>query len=130
MVSHGYSLITIFDEFTRILANRFDQKKEDDYFHDMKALRKLGSMDEFITKLQRLVIITHHFLEEILVFIFIEGLMEPLGGMIKVSSPRSLDDAIRATYDLEPTMKYIRGGLLSKGQPIGIHLQRVLSRPR
>lgn len=41
--------------------------------------------------------------------------MEPLRGMVKVSSPRSLDDAIRATFDLERIVKSLRGGLVSKG---------------
>lgn len=45
-------------------------------------------------ELQRLAIMTHHLLEDRLVFIFIEGLIELLRGMVKVASPRSLDDAI------------------------------------
>jgi len=30
--------------------------------------------------------------------------------MVKVSSPRNLDDAIRDAYHLEPIVKYIKGG--------------------
>lgn len=71
-------------------------------------------MDDFVAKFQRLAVMTHHLPEERLVFILIKGLMEPLRGMVKVSSPRSLDDAIRATYDLEPTIKSLRGGSVSK----------------
>lgn len=41
-----------------------------------------------------LAIMTHHFLEDQLVFIFIEGLIEPFRRMMKVTSPRSLDEAI------------------------------------
>jgi len=41
--------------------------------------------------------------------------MEPFQGMVKVSSPRSLDDAIRVAYDLEPTMKSLKGGQTYKG---------------
>lgn len=37
---------------------------------------------------------------------------------MKVSSLRSLDDAIRAAYDLEPTVKSFRGGSVSKGPVI------------
>lgn len=43
---------------------------------------------------QRLAIMSHQILEERLVFIFIEGLMDLLRGMVKVSYPRSIDDTI------------------------------------
>jgi len=58
---------------------------------------------------------THHLPKKRLVFIFIEGLEEPLKGMVKVSSPRSLDNAIREAYDLEPTVKSLKGRSGSKG---------------
>jgi len=32
MLSQGYAHITTFEEFTRKLVKRFDQKKENDYF--------------------------------------------------------------------------------------------------
>lgn len=41
--------------------------------------------------------------------------MEPLRGMVKVSSPRSLDDANHLAYDLEITMKMLRGGTKLRG---------------
>jgi len=41
--------------------------------------------------------------------------MDPLQGMVKVSSPRNLDDAIRAVYNLESTMKSLKGGQMYKG---------------
>lgn len=69
-----------------------------------------------MTEFQRLAVMIHHIPEERLTFLFIEGLAEPLRGMVKVSSPRSLDDAIRATYDLEPTVKSLKGGSVAKGQ--------------
>lgn len=43
----------------------------------------------------------HNILEEQLNFMFMEGLMESLHGMIRVSTPRSLYDTIRAAYNLE-----------------------------
>lgn len=73
---------------------------------------------------------THHLLEERLVFIYVEGLAEPLRGIVKVSSSRSLDDAIQATYDLEPIVKSLRGGSVSKGPTTESHIQRGLARPR
>lgn len=57
----------------------------------------------------------HHIPEERLTFLFIEDLMEHLQGMVKVSSPRSLDDAIQAEYDLEPMMKSLKGGQTHRG---------------
>lgn len=51
---------------------------------------------------------------EQLTFLFKEGLVEPLQGMVKVSSPRSLD-AIQVAYDLEPTMKSLKGGQTYNG---------------
>lgn len=37
--------------------------------------------------------------------------------MVKVSYPRTLDDAIRAAYDLEPPVKSLRGGPTNKATP-------------
>jgi len=51
----------------------------------------------------------HHILEERLTFLFIKGLINPLRGMVKVSYPRTLYDAIWVAYDLEPTMKFLKG---------------------
>lgn len=97
------------------MAKRFDRKREDDYFRDLTVLRQFGSVDEFVAKFQRLAVLTHHLLEERLVFIFVEGLTKLLRGMVKVSSSGSLDDVIWATYDLEPTVKSLRRGSVSKG---------------
>lgn len=44
-----------------------------------------------------------------------EGLMESLQGMVRVSSLRNLDHAIRVAYDMEPTMKSLKGGRTYKG---------------
>jgi len=49
-------------------------------------------------------------MEEWLIFLFIEGLMEALQSMVKVSSPRILDDVIQIAYDLELTMMSLKGG--------------------
>lgn len=40
--------------------------------------------------------------------------MEPLQGMVKTSRPKTLDDAIRAAYDLEPTTTTLKGAQLHK----------------
>lgn len=40
--------------------------------------------------------------------------MDPMRGMVKMSSPRILDDDIWVAYDLDPTMKLLRGGPVSK----------------
>lgn len=56
----------------------------------------------------------HHILEERLTFLFIEGLAKLLRGMVKVSHPRTMDEAIQASYDLEPTVKSLRRGPTNK----------------
>lgn len=122
-MEHWYSHISTFDEFARRLAKRFDRKREVDYFRDLTALRPFGVVDEFMIEFQGLAIMTHHLSKERLVFIFVEGLAQPLSGMVKVSSPRSLDDAIRAAYDLEPTVKSLRGDRFPRGRLIGSHFQ-------
>lgn len=74
-------------------------------------------MDEFVVEFQRLVVMIHHILEKWITFLFIKGLYEPLRGMVKVSHPRTMDNAIRAAYDLEPTVKSLRGGSANKALP-------------
>lgn len=99
------------------MVNKFDQKKDYNYyFQDLASLRQQGAVDEYVSEFQKIIIIIHHILKEWLTSLFIKGLMEPLQGMIKVSSPRNLDDAIRAEYDLELTiMKSLKGGKTYKG---------------
>lgn len=101
--------MTFFDKFARRLVKRFDWKKEDDYFRELTSLRQNGDVDEFVIEFQRLAMMIHHIPESRLTFLFTEGLMEPLQGMVKVSSPRSLDDAIWAAYDLESAISSLRG---------------------
>lgn len=78
-------------------------------------LWQTGAIDEFLVEFQRLAVMKHHLPKEQLVFIFIEDLAKSLIGMVKVCSLRSLDNAIQAAYDLEPTVKSLRGRSVSKG---------------
>lgn len=41
--------------------------------------------------------------------------MEPLWGMVKVSSLRNLDDIICSAYDLEPTLNTLKGDPKPRG---------------
>lgn len=70
-----------------------------------------------MVKFHRLAVMIHRIPKERLTFLFIEGLFEPLRGMVKVSNPRTMDDTIRADYDLKPIVKFLRGGSTSKALP-------------
>lgn len=110
VISQNYFNITFFDEFARRLVKRFDRKKEDDYFQDLTSLRQLGVVDEYVVEFQRIVVMIHNISKERLTFMFVEGLMDPLQGMVRVSAPTKPDNAIRVAYDLEPTVKSLKGG--------------------
>lgn len=110
VISQGYSLIYSFDEFSKWLVKRFNRKKENNYFQDLTSLRQLRIADDNVIEFQRISIMIHHIPKERLTFLFIEAMMEPFLGMVKVSSLKSLDDAIWETYDLEPTVKSLKGG--------------------
>lgn len=47
-------------------------------------------MDEFMMEFQRIAIMIHHIIEERVDFLFTEGLINPMSGMVKVSSPKLL----------------------------------------
>lgn len=78
------------------------------------SLRQQGTVDEYVSKFQKIAVMIHHIPQERLTFLFIEEMMESLHGMVKVSSPRILDDAIQAAYDLQLTMKSLKGGYMYK----------------
>lgn len=59
----------------------------------------------------------HHIPEERLIFLFLEGLIEPLRDMTTVTYPKTLDDAIGVAYDLEAVTKSMKGGPVNKGPP-------------
>lgn len=64
MASQGYAHIITFEEFTRRLVKRFDRKKENDYFRELNSLRQTETVDEFVTEVQKLVVMIHHIPEE------------------------------------------------------------------
>lgn len=78
-------------------------------------------MDEHVIEFQRIVVMIDNILKGRLTFMFLEGLMESLQGMVRVFVPKTLDDAIRAAYDLEPTVKSLNGGQASRPNPFLSH---------
>lgn len=81
-------------------------------------MRQSGAMDKYVAKFQRISMMIHNVSEGRLTFMFLEGLMELLQSMMRVSIPNTLDDAIRVTYDLELIVNYLKKWKTLRGPTI------------
>ena len=45
----GHDQVVTYEEFTRILAERFDQRYPDIYFHDLEHIRQVGTPESYIS---------------------------------------------------------------------------------
>jgi hypothetical protein len=99
-VSLGHSHITSYLEFTKRLMERFDRRDPELHFRDLTQLRQTGSIEAFITEFQRKAMAVSDISEHSLVMLFIEALMEPLRGWVKVFKPHTLQEAILHTRDM------------------------------
>jgi len=101
LVTLGHLGITSYLYFTQRIIERFDKKDLEIHFRELAQLKQTGSPEAFISEFQRLAVIVIDIFEVRLVILFVEGLVEPLRGWVKVYKPTTLQDAVNCTRDME-----------------------------
>lgn len=55
----AHKKITTYNEFTKRLINRFDDKVSEWYFQELTHLKQIGTMEEYVRKFLELSIMIH-----------------------------------------------------------------------
>ena len=80
LITLGHIDITSYQEFTQRLLDRFERKDLELHFRELAHLRQTGSVEAFVTKFQRIVVMVTNISESRLIMLFVEGLVGPLCG--------------------------------------------------
>ena len=95
----GHANVTTYSEFTRRLVERFDRRDPKAPFMSVEKLKQLGNTESYISELLRLSVMVPDFSIARRVYMFIDGLDEPLHGLVNSTKPTTLHHAIeRARY--------------------------------
>ena len=100
MATLGHSGVTTYAEFTRRLIERFDQRDLEEHFVELTTLKQTGSSDTYISEFLRLSMMVPDLSSAKMIYMFIDGLAEPLRGLVRSTRPATLHDAVGRTRDL------------------------------
>ena len=100
---HGtlrHSTVTTYAEFTRRLMERFDRRDPEQHFVELTRLKQTGNPETYIADLLRVSVMVPDLSAARMIYMFVEGLAEPLRGLVRSTRPATLQDAISRTPDL------------------------------
>ena len=100
MVTLGHSRVTTYTEFTRRLVERFDRRDPEEHFVELTKLKQTGRPDTYILEFLRLSVMVLDLSTARMIYMFIDGLAEPLRGLVRSTRPATLHDAVERTRDL------------------------------
>ena len=100
LVTLGHDQVTSYVEFTGRLIDHFDRKDPELNFKDLAQLKQTGTVDNYITKFQRLSVLVTDISKRCRTILFMDGLREPMRGWIKGFNPCALNEAIMNVHDM------------------------------
>ena len=92
--------VTTYDDFRRRVLERFDKKDPKEKFGELTKLKQTGSPKTYIFEFLRLSVMVPDLSEPRKTFMFIDGLAEPLRGLVRSTRPITLQDIVGRTWDL------------------------------
>jgi len=101
MVTLGHSTVTTYAEFTRRLMERFDRRDPEQCFAELTRLKHRGSLETYIVNFLRVSVMVPDLSTAQRIYMYVEGLAEPLQGLVRSTRPTTLQDAISKTRDLQ-----------------------------
>lgn len=90
------------------LIERFDTKDPKLYFWELTQLQKTWSVESYIAKFQRLVVMVTDLSMDQMVMLFIEGLLEPLRCWVRSYQLVTLQDTISRVRDMQDAVPKAR----------------------
>ena len=100
----GNANVTTYSEFTRRLVEKFDRKDPEAPFMSLAKLKQSGNVETYISEFLSLSVMVPNFSTTRRVYMFIDGLDEPLHGLFKSTKPTTLHDAIERARDLQDAL--------------------------
>ena len=97
MVTLGHSTVMTYAEFTRRLMERFDRRDPRYHFVELTRLKKTGSPETYIADFLRVSVMVPDLSTTQRVYMYVEGLAEPLRSLVQSTKPATLQDAISRT---------------------------------
>lgn len=86
------------------MIDRFDLKDEEEYFKELSKLRQNKSVNEYVEEFQKVAIMVPDISEKRIIYLFLDGLEDPIKGLVKAFSPSTLQEAIKRSLQLETSM--------------------------
>ena len=93
MVTLGHSTVTTYAEFTRRLIERFDRRDPEQHFVELTRLKQTGSPETYIADFLWVSVMVLDLSAALMIYMFGEGLVEPLRGLVRSTRPATLQDA-------------------------------------
>ena len=90
----GHANVTVYLEFTRRLVERFDRRDPEAPFMGITKLNQLGHLETYLFEFLKLFVMVLDLSAARRVYMFIDGLDEPLHGLAKSTKPNNLHGAI------------------------------------
>ena len=100
----GHANVIAYSEFTRRLVERFDKRDPEAPFMSLAKLKQSGNAKTYISEFLRLSVMVPDSSTKIRVYMFIDGLDEPLHGLVNSTKPNTLQDAIERARDLQDAL--------------------------
>ena len=100
----GHANVTAYSKFTRRLVERFDRKDPEAPFMSLAKLKQSGNPETYISEFLRLSVMVPDLSAARRVYMFIDGLDEPLHGLVKYTKPITFHDAIERARDLQDAL--------------------------
>ena len=100
----GHANVTAYYEFTRRLVEGFDIKDPEAPFMSLEKLKQSGNTESYISEFLRLSVMVPDLSATRRAYMFIDGLDEPLHGLVKSTKPTTLHDSIERARDLKDVL--------------------------
>ena len=97
----GHNNVCTYAEFTRRLVERFDRNDLEAPFISLAKLNQTGDAEAYISEFLRLSVMILDLSVARRVYMFIDGLEEPLHGLVKSTKPITLHDAIERARNIQ-----------------------------
>ena len=89
----------------------FERRDPKDHFRELTQLKETGSVEACIFEFLRLSMMVPNLSEARRVIMFLEGLAEPLHGLVRSNRPTTLQDIVGRARDLQDALPRARAPL-------------------
>lgn len=91
LITQRHALVSTFDQFFQKVLTRFDKKDVEEYFKELDTLKQTSYLNEYIEAFEQISVQVQNISPRRVIFIFVDGLLDPLRGLLKYFGPSSLE---------------------------------------